>query len=784
MAEAPCVSMAGERLENLAREITCRACGQHYDDPRVLPCCHYFCLGCLQDLLTPCNSSSNNNTSSNTSNSSNTITCPACKAVASGVGGPEQLPPALVVNHLKALHERVAKLEGEEGVQCEMCLDPQAIAFCNDCDEFLCSSCLSSHQKMKAKFSGHKTFSLEDLRSGAKPFPSLRQRQQPLCECPEHKELYKLYCFDCCRLVCRDCIVIEHAQHHYEFVSQSVETTRKTLATTLSPLKQLLSDLTEAAAAVSDTKGEVSTQGVYVARHIHEQFTAMIELLKVRELELLKKTESVVKRKLSRLSAQEQALHVAMTSVVTVTDYVNAHLEVVSDEELLVIQHQLYGRIEEAVSAHKGLKLTPADTPNLAVKIDMEDVLTEACQERAHVYLFPQFPGQQVHAAEMTKCTVQYVVDASREAPPSLDDGNSALATTAKMAAKLVSQVDGSVVKASVFRGGRGLYEVTYTPKVRGQHRLHLTANGDPLASSPLPVFVTTPPECLGPAPSYVIAGLRHPYAAIFDEDQNLLSTESNGMQVRLLLRDADPKGEGRVGGKHRPFAYTGTANPSGIASDAEGNVYVSSASGHSITKYSRTGSCLSLREVQGSRPGELTHPCGLRIIDGELYVCDRNNCRVQVFDRRDLRHLRAFGSPGKGPGQLRWPYDIVQDGLGRLYVSDCDNHRIQVFDKAGRFLRSLGGGCGYDSSSHGNGGGRLKRPMGLAVSQDDRHLFVSEYDSHRVSVYRTDDGSFVSSFGHYGTKEGEFCYPMGLAFDSDGFLYICDQGNNRIQVF
>lgn len=740
MAEAPCLTMAGERLEKLTREITCTVCSQHYKDPRVLPCCHYYCIECLRDLQV-----------------SDTVTCPSCKVVATGCGSLEKLPPALVVNHLKMIHSRIAKLEGEDTVQCEMCLDPKATAFCKECDEFICSSCLAAHQKMRVKFRGHQTFSMEELKSGAKAFPN---KQQPPCECPEHKELYKLYCFDCCRLICRDCIVIEHAQHHYEFVTRSVEATRNALNANLTPLKQLLSNFTESAKLITEAKDDVTNQGVYVARHVHERFTAMIEVLKRRELELLKKTESVVRKKLGRLNQQERELQRAITAMMTVMDYITSHLDIVSEEELLIIQHQLYTRIEDSIQAYKGIKLLSMESANLAVKIDFEDILSKLCQERAQVYLFPQHKRSHVHVAEISKATVQQVTD-TKATQRSL---------TSAVSAQLVSEVDGSIVEANIFRGGRGLYEITYTPLVRGRHKLKLCVDGEMIPDSPFPVFVTIPPNQLGPEPRYVISGLKHPYAAIFDEDHNLLVTESNGTQVSMLMRDT----EGAISNKLAPFVDLGNANPSGIAADEQGNVYITSASGHSIAKYNRSGCCLASRDNQGTKLGELTNPCGVSVIDDEVYVCDRNNSRIHVFNKK-LNPVRTFGSQGRNPGQLHWPYDLTQDSEGRVYVTDCDNHRVQVFDKSGQFLHAFGG--------RGSEGSKLKRPTGISLSKDGQHIFVSEYDNHRVSVYKR-DGTFVSFFCHYGTKKGELCYPVGLAFDCDGFLYVCDQGNNRIQVF
>ena len=71
---------------------------------------------------------------------------------------------------------------------------------------------------------------------------------------------------------------------------------------------------------------------------------------------------------------------------------------------------------------------------------------------------------------------------------------------------------------------------------------------------------------------------------------------------------------------------------------------------------------------------------------------------------------------------------------------------------------------------------------MGICLGTDDL-LYITEYDNHRVSVFQR-SGVFVTSFGKYGTKRGDLCYPVGVTVDRDGFVHVCDEGNNRIQVF
>lgn len=74
---------------------------------------------------------------------------------------------------------------------------------------------------------------------------------------------------------------------------------------------------------------------------------------------------------------------------------------------------------------------------------------------------------------------------------------------------------------------------------------------------------------------------------------------------------------------------------------------------------------------------------------EGNIYVLDSRNFRVQVFDR-DRKYLRSFGRQGQGPGDLGRPECIDLDGSGNVYIGDPGNGRIEVFDRSGKRLRSI----------------------------------------------------------------------------------------------
>ena len=68
-------------------------------------------------------------------------------------------------------------------------------------------------------------------------------------------------------------------------------------------------------------------------------------------------------------------------------------------------------------------------------------------------------------------------------------------------------------------------------------------------------------------------------------------------------------------------------------------------------------------------------------------------------------------------------------------------------------------------------------------VCTDATHVYVTDYKRNGVFVF-TKTGDFVKLFGSKGSEDGQFDHPYGIALDPDGFLYVSDKVNNRVQVF
>ena len=294
-------------------------------------------------------------------------------------------------------------------------------------------------------------------------------------------------------------------------------------------------------------------------------------------------------------------------------------------------------------------------------------------------------------------------------------------------------------------------YEVTYTPVSRGRHKLHVQVDDKEINGSPFTVTVYPDPKQLG-HPVRTVTGLVAPYGIAFNNHEEMIVCEWSAHRLSIL----DTRGQ-----KIRTFGSLGDSphqmiGPRGIATDDSGNIYVSSE--HKLQKFTSTGELIKCVGRKGGKEGEFDYPRGLTLCDNLVYVCDRNNHRIQVFDL-DLNFVRSIGSRGSGRGEFNAPSDVKFDTAGNMYVGVAEYGNGRVMDNSGRFIREFSRG-------------KLSGPSGLLIA--DKYVYVSDFRSNCIVVYET-SGQYVTSFGRYG---------LCITSCVDGFIHVCDWGNNRVQIF
>ena len=128
----------------------------------------------------------------------------------------------------------------------------------------------------------------------------------------------------------------------------------------------------------------------------------------------------------------------------------------------------------------------------------------------------------------------------------------------------------------------------------------------------------------------------------------------------------------GQYGSSPEQFNY-----PWDVTFDNEGYLYL--VSNHCIKKFTSTGQHISTFSSYGFKPGQIDIPTSIIIDNNLLYVSERYNNRISIFDTNGC-FIHCFGKRGSGKGEFNSPYGITVDSLGNLYVSDSYNDRLVVF--------------------------------------------------------------------------------------------------------
>ena len=183
---------------------------------------------------------------------------------------------------------------------------------------------------------------------------------------------------------------------------------------------------------------------------------------------------------------------------------------------------------------------------------------------------------------------------------------------------------------------------------------------------------------------------------------------------------------------------------PSGIALDETGNEWVSDRLHHKIKRFDSQGNLLLQFGVRGNAPGEINRPIGVASHGGKIHVADSRNTRISVFDTLGT-FIRIIGdSAGIG-----MPFGIVVDSTGCVFVSDALNSQVIEFGPSGNRL------FGIDSI--------LDSPTGLALSPDQKTLYVSDTRNRRVLAFAVREEPPLSGGGPQAMGEVDL---ENLAFD------------------
>lgn len=147
-----------------------------------------------------------------------------------------------------------------------------------------------------------------------------------------------------------------------------------------------------------------------------------------------------------------------------------------------------------------------------------------------------------------------------------------------------------------------------------------------------------------------------------------------------------------------------------------------------------------------------------------------------------DITADLVIGSPGVEAGQFRRPRGIAIAPDNTIYVADTENHRIQHLDHEGNVLQVWGSFA--DISLGAAPGGTFFEPWGIAVDQEG-FVYVADTWNHRIQKF-SPSGEFLNTWGYFGQAETPFALwgPRDIVIDAVNRIYVTDTGNKRVVIY
>ena len=181
---------------------------------------------------------------------------------------------------------------------------------------------------------------------------------------------------------------------------------------------------------------------------------------------------------------------------------------------------------------------------------------------------------------------------------------------------------------------------------------------------------------------------------------------------------------------------------------------------------------------------------------DDNIYVSDGYvNSRIAKFNKNG-DWIKSWGQFGRGgdhanenPGSINNPHNIVIDAQNNVYIADRGNRRIQVFDRDGNFTKFIFQNAPYDKKHHPTltavpaNPPDESAPWALCITKGNpQYLFSVDSEPGRLYKMTLPEGKIVGMLGVSGHQMGQFNWPHGLACANENTVYVADMNNWRVQ--
>ena len=681
------------------------------------------------------------------------IICPECRKEAIvPAGGVKDLPNNFFINRMVDELVLKRKVEGEEEVKCDDCdEDEPVVAYCPECNSFLCQFCYETHKRNK-RFRGHGIVPLTELRS-SKSIPLEAKMKAPLCK--EHDEQLKYYCETCEQLVCMYCTVKEHNGHNHDTVRKMATKHRNELKEVTAPVDEMIRDLSEAHDSIDKMKKKIRQQGDEVDKKIDQHYDELVQKLMKQKEKLKQQGHDAVSQKEKALRVQLEEVKYAQAEVQSMKELKDA-IEKSSDQEALSAKKQVIDRMQQITDKFNKLNTDPLQSATMEYVPSKES--------------FPQF-GQLFTHIDPGACEVVDLpnyITVGRELQFSIitkyRNGSQCSIGSSKVSVQLESNT-GEVRSAQVRDNNDGSYMASCVAQQAEEVKLSVSINGQQIKGSPYSLVVYDYTRVSRPSKIVHNDGnMGGPWGIAYGKNGVWAVADSTKHCVYIfdkqdqLIRKVGSHGSGN-----------GRLNrPEGVTFDSNNYLYVADYSNYRIQVFDVNGNYHHQFGSFGCGSGQLSSPIGIATHNDKVFVTEDSNSRISVF------HTNGQFSHIIGKGQLGSPYDVTVNTNYQLLVADYYHHCIYTFTLDGNYVSKF--------ATQGSAEGQLSSPISLTTDLYG-FILVADNGNNRVSVFNK-DGIFIHCFGSRGSDDSQFSNLRGIALSPNGSINVSDSSNKRVQIF
>jgi sugar lactone lactonase YvrE len=293
------------------------------------------------------------------------------------------------------------------------------------------------------------------------------------------------------------------------------------------------------------------------------------------------------------------------------------------------------------------------------------------------------------------------------------------------------------------------------------------------------------------------------PAGTCADAAGNIYVADANNHRIRKIDGSGNVTtyaGSGIAGFADGAAAAAQFNFPTGVCADAAGNIYVADFSNHRIRKINGSGNVTTyagngvLGFANGSAAtAQFFNPSGVCTDAlGNIYVAEASNHRIRKIDGGgNVSTYAGSGTAGFANGvavtaQFNFPYGVCADAAGNIYVADAGNHRIRKIDGGGNVSTYAGNGtAGFANGAaataqFNNSAGVCADAVGNIYVADNVNSRIRKIDGNgNVTTYA---GSGTPGFADGAVTTARFNTPNGVCADAVGNIYVADAQNHRIR--